>query len=261
MTKVARAPGCYAMGTWEQAIRESGGGYEDPISAKIHRVDWTKFHEDRKQALAASGGQIRLEPWLFSLLVPLLHALGLQGGSLASKLRVLDIGGSFGQYRYRLEELCPKLEIDWTVVETPSTVQEFADLEQPSMRWREAHDISDEPLAYDLTFICGTLPYLPEPFDAIRKYTKVSRFVVLGRVPIVEQAQDHFFLQYVSAQDRMPAFPGRFLSRPQLMQAAMQHANVKSFYVDAPSIALRTESVVPQYFTILLENRSTDTAP
>jgi len=147
MNKVQRAPGCYSINSWEQAIEESGGGYEDPISAHIHRVDWEKYHHERAKFRDAGGGQVRLETWKFTLLVPLLHALGRRGNSLQGKLRVLDVGGSFGQYRDHLADICPKLELDWTVVETPSTVQQFADKERPDMRWREAHQVADEPLA------------------------------------------------------------------------------------------------------------------
>jgi len=96
---------------------------------------------------------------------------------------------------------------------------------------------------------------MPQPYEAVRKYLNNSRFCILGRLPLVERNEDQVFLQYVNDNERMPAFPGRFLSRPLLMQTATQFAHVRSFYLDPPAVALRTGDTIPQYYTILLESR------
>lgn len=246
------------MQSWDQAVAESGGGYEDPVSAQIHRADWERFHNERQASRERNGGQVRLERWHFSLLVPLLHLMGIMGRTMESRLRVLDVGGSFGSYRELTSDVCPKIILDWTVIETPSTVEAFADLERPDLRWRVANSLSDEPGSYDISFICGTLPYVPDPDATLRKFISLSRFTILGRVPLVEQEQDHCYLQYVNENPNMPAYPGRFLARPRLMQTAMRLAAVRSFFVDTPAIPLSTEKVVPTYYTILLENKVTE---
>jgi len=244
-------PGCYAFPSWE-AANALASGFNNEVNARIHLADRVKLLA-KQQALAnVANPQIRLERCFISLIVPLMHILGEDRHDWARPLRVLDYGGSFAAYYEALRSFCPQLQLDWTVVETPSTCAMLAHLGDHALRWSPRVPPGE---SFDVCFISGTLNYLPDVAQTIADCQLVSRWLVPARIPIVEANDDHAYLQVVSSNPLAPTFAGRFLARPGLVAALEKHGEIRFFFEDVPAHALATKEVMPSYYTLGVRRR------
>jgi putative methyltransferase (TIGR04325 family) len=253
-----RHAGVHLMPDWASAVAEAGIGFEDALAAEANLNDREKFLSDRAKAVHARAGAMQLERHAFSLFVPVLQILG--RSMTRQKLRVLDVGGSFGAYRNQLHDLCPELDLDWTVIETKATVEAFKSQETRSLRWRTVDQIREGSEPWDLGFICGTLPYLNDPHAEIQRYLGLCQHLILARVPVVRREEDQPYLQVVHfanhGQPVSRSYAGRFMSEAKLMAAALERGRMLSFFEDPPRTVLVADGIVPTYLTICLERRN-----
>ncbi len=239
------------MPDWATAQAWAGEGFAHELTAQLplHAPPVFRARLAAQDAAVGAPPQVKVPVEHISLLVPLLHLIGQrQDGQLPSRLKVLDIGGSFGAFYFTAQRMCPAVRFDWTVVETPPTVRHLADQQTDALRWADAVD-EQEP--FDLAFICGTLNYLPDPEATLARCLRQCRHLIVARLPLVEANEDLCFLHVVSRQDNVPAYAGRFLSRPRFVQAITRDGQLQMFYEDPPARPLGTAQLKPLYVTVL----------
>lgn len=170
---------------------------------------------------------------------------------ISKPVRVLDVGGSFGMFYFQLKRLCPTLVLDWTIIEKPAFCELFSPQETKEIKWRAE---ADKNQRYDICLISGTLQYLDEPYVALSEYQKISRYTVLAMIAMVESNDDVVFLQYPSNNERFPALPNRFFSRPKLIRTIMENGKIDFFWESPPHMPLSAGGVVPNYYTLIIKN-------
>ena len=113
----------------------------------------------------------------------------------SSPIRVLDIGGSFGEHFFHLQKLMPAHSFDWTVLETEghcSIIPEFL-TSIKGLRF-----ISDPPASdqhFDIALLSSVIQYVDAPYDLLTMALQISDSVIVNRLPLSPYAKDRVAIQ------------------------------------------------------------------
>lgn len=119
-----------------------------------------------------------------------------------SSLSVLDYGGGTGVYAKVMRQLMPSTAFDWSVLESAPVVAACQGIAGAPARF-----VSElPPTPVDVAIISGTLQYLREPWAVLEQVSKVARWIILTRLPVVDGPQDRVTLQIVSPRLSMPVW-------------------------------------------------------
>ena len=93
--------------------------------------------------------------------------LGLSLSIKNNRLSVLDFGGACGVHYFLAKKIFgDTIDLNWTVVETPSMCSKAREFESDELRFFDSIDAAtDDGCKYDLTFISGSLQYVPDPYQ------------------------------------------------------------------------------------------------
>lgn len=105
------------------------------------------------------------------------------GGLAGSSLRVLDVGGFAGQYWALAKSVFPRLELHWTILETPEVADFYLrEVVDGGPRW--IADLRHADIAYDVVVASASLNYLPEPIAFTRSLCRRTQWLLCSRLPL-----------------------------------------------------------------------------
>lgn len=192
-------------------------GWGSPSVAKAQLERWPAFVAELRGTtpLDFANSRVRAEPDLgmHNAVMAYGYVLG-RAAHMRPSVRVLDWGGGLGHYRLLAAALFPDVELDYTCVDLPHTVQAGRSV-QPNVRFTDS-----EPVAlsarYDLVLASSSLHYSENWRDVVRKLARASDgFVYATRLPVVEHARSFVVRQRAYGTE----YCGWFLNRAELIDA------------------------------------------
>jgi putative methyltransferase (TIGR04325 family) len=136
-----------------------------------------------------------------------------------SRTHVVDFGGGLGstyQQTRRFLELADS-KIEWVVVEQEAIAKIGKEsFENSNLQFVASIDQIPE-YKVDLALFSGSLCYLEDPYETIRKIMLRSpKFIVLDRTPFVKSDQDTYGVQFVPASLFRASYPITFFGQKNL---------------------------------------------
>jgi putative methyltransferase (TIGR04325 family) len=110
-------------------------------------------------------------------------------------IRVLDIGGSFGEHFFHLQKLMPEHSFDWTVLETEghcSIIPEFL-TSIKGLRFISEPPASDQH--FDISLLSSVIQYVDAPYDLLTTALQISDSVIVNRLPLSPYSKDKVAIQ------------------------------------------------------------------
>lgn len=144
--------------------------------------------------------------------------------SQKSDLSVVDFGGGNGGYYFRLREFFPKNFFRWSVVETDTIVENFSLLVSGSLEFLKAIPTNKR---FDVAIICGSLQYVTEPYDVLRRLASQTDWIILARVPVQGAQQDKYMVQTVPVHIHEGSMPVTIFSEEKLLSAISSLGHIK----------------------------------
>lgn len=119
-----------------------------------------------------------------------LAAIGLALRKLPSRsVRLLDVGGGWGGDYFQLAQHLPEV-LQWVVVESPTVVSRLQMVEQVPEQLRFESELTTlmpcGEKSEDLIYASGFIQYVPRGLRTVSDFARMSRFLILDRVPLVE---------------------------------------------------------------------------
>ena len=153
-----QSPGTFA--SFEDALTAcTGAGYDDEQIAAV--VLWkTKIYREllKQDFPKLTANQAR-------------QILGASLAITDHRLSVLDFGGACGVHYFLAEKIFGNtVDLNWTVVETPSMCSKAREFESDQLRFLESIDAATaDGRKYDLTFVSGSLQYVSNPYQTLAR--------------------------------------------------------------------------------------------
>jgi len=195
-------------------------GYEDP-----NIVD---SYEDRlREAIA------KHDPESTTLIddrkIRVLAALSLAiQRSTAQDLTLIDVGGGWGGDYFKLCHHFPELT-KWRVIETVAVATRLGRVDRlPSKlsfesEWKES--LRQREQSKYLIYASGFIQYVPEGLSTLADFAQTSRFLILDRVPLVDENRSYVAIQrttrILGGVDS--SYPCWFFSERQFREAVARH--------------------------------------
>ncbi|TXH41577.1 MAG: methyltransferase, TIGR04325 family [Actinobacteria bacterium] len=163
--------------SWTQALAASPGGYP---TTRRPSVPWQA--PDRR---FANDTEVHIMACLSKL-------------GVRHTLRVLDLGGAFGQLAHTVAWVWPQTEIEWTVWELPEVVASAADLAgtHGNLTLHFTDHAPAQPV--DLAVASAVLQYLPEGLARLPGLAGLAKWIVIDRLPLWPLDEDRVAVQHES---------------------------------------------------------------
>lgn len=189
-------------------------GYEDQ---EIVQMYLQQFEKTIKEVWDA--GPIR---FLSNREVRFLNALQFAVSNRAhanSKIKILDFGGaSGGHYRF-VKSIFDKNLGEYVICESPKVAEEFKAFGTSEKYWISNLD-GIESKYFDAVLSSGTIQYLEKPFEVLARMAEVSDYIVLDRLPVVNESKSLVLKQNtVTSNGVRVSYPGWFFSEEELFKA------------------------------------------
>jgi putative methyltransferase (TIGR04325 family) len=149
-------------------------------------------------------------------------------------IRVLDIGGSFGEHFFHLQNLIPEYNFEWTVLETEghcSIIPEF--LTSTQGLWF----ISKPPTGdqfFDIALLSSVIQYVDDPYELLTMALRISDSVIVNRLPLSTCSKDRVAIQRPGLMGSKGSYPVHIFSEA-----------VFTKYLE-PTAEIRSRWMVPQ---------------
>jgi putative methyltransferase (TIGR04325 family) len=169
-------------------------------------------------------------------------------------IRVLDIGGSFGEHFFHLQKLMPEHFFDWTVLETEghcAIIPEFL-TSIKGLRF-----ISEPPAIdqhFDIALLSSVIQYVDSPYDLLTMALQISDSVIINRLPLSPYAKDRVAIQRPGLLGSKGSYPVHIFSETVFTKYLEPIAEIGSrWMVPQDSAVIRFKYIENQGF--LLKSR------
>jgi putative methyltransferase (TIGR04325 family) len=222
-----RFEGNYA--SWPEAQRASQGYDGEQIA---HRVLEAELKVKRGEAADARDG-VTFDAVQFSL--PVMAALARAANERGDDLRVLDIGGAFGNLYRHFRAFGLRTGVSWTVIEQPAYMKPGVEHFQDG-RLRFGTSLEEELAVApaDVVLLSSVLQYLEEPHTLVRRVAAWGPGqVVVDRTPCSALERDVLTVQKVPEEIYRASYPCWILSRRRLLDAFGPRYRLLASFADA----------------------------
>lgn len=204
--------------SYEEAL-EHCTGYENPIIIEkikqytIAHIEQSKHRLDsRSQQLLASFAHI-------------------QAAIPKDEYRILDFGGALGAHYYTFKAfLPPTIRLKWVVLETPpmsaAGTKNFANDELSFITQSDLEYIAAQD-SFDFIIASSFIQHTENPeayFDVIKSFN--TPFILMNRLPLIEQATDILSIQYVEPAIYDASYPAWFLAEKKWLDLIQQEHDI-----------------------------------
>jgi putative methyltransferase (TIGR04325 family) len=189
----------YAPDEWKTRFTHPDvKGWDSDSVANTEEAKWEEFRRDLEGAgpLGFSHEHtdltINREVSFHNVHITYAYVLALTA-HLQTSLSVLDWGGGLGHYYLIGKAVLPDVSLDFHCKEVPSMAAAGQRL-NPEVHWYA--DDSCLERSYDLVMVNGSLQYMEDWKETLRRLAKVTRkYLFLTRVPVVEKGPGFIALQ------------------------------------------------------------------
>ena len=198
------SPGYYApLRSWAEASRCCGQGYQaDSVVDRYRTAALIKeTQNDQKDAV---------DPYAIRQLAALQHVWLSMG--CPNPLRVMDFGGALGSHFHALSAYWPWGPLHWTVIETEAvSTAGQAEFERETTQGHHLRFSAEAKKVLasgiDVVLASCSLQYL-EHWQDMLKLFKVAPWLLLDRVPLINNPTDLIDIQVVPANYTDTRYPG-----------------------------------------------------
>lgn len=222
-----RFEGNYA--SWQDAQRASGGYDGEQI---VQRVLEAELKVKRGEAADARDG-VNFDAPQFSL--PVMAALARAANEHGDGLRVLDVGGAFGNLYRHFRAFGLRSRVSWTVIEQPAYVKAGVEhFQDGHLRFGTSLAAELAAAPADVILLSSVLQYLEDPHALVRHaVARGPGQVVVDRTPCSALARDVLTVQKVPAEICRASYPCWILSRQRLLDAIGPRYRLLASFADA----------------------------
>lgn len=109
--------------------------------------------------------------------------------------KVLDVGGGSGLHFHMLKSNFNKIELDWTILETPEMVKYNRNINYKNLHFTD--DINSiKDINFDLIYLSGVIQYVENPYVFLNKILKLnSEKIIITRTPFQIDKEGFFSIQ------------------------------------------------------------------
>ena len=172
--------------------------YEDALTGchtGYYREDLTKIVALKTQSLIKKNKLINEDIALSNLRY--LFPFSLVESS-ARQISVLDYGGACG-YHYFVANTClsSRFKFQWSVVETPSMVQNARPMGTDELSFFQSlQEVLDKNIEADLIFTSSALQYTVSPLSSLRDLTELgAKYIYITRTPFLDEGEQIITIQ------------------------------------------------------------------
>jgi putative methyltransferase (TIGR04325 family) len=170
---------------------------------------------------------------------------------VTTPIRVLDIGGSFGEHFFHLQTLLPEYSFDWTVLETEghcSIIPEF-------LTSIEGLRFTSEPPAsnqhFDIALLSSVIQYVDVPYDLLTMALQISESVIVNRLPLSPYSEDKVAIQRPGLLGSKGSYPVHIFSETVFTKYLEPIAEIRSrWMVPQDSAVIRFKYIENQGFLL-----------
>jgi putative methyltransferase (TIGR04325 family) len=169
----------------------------------------------------------------------------------SSPIRVLDIGGSFGEHFFHLQKLMPAHSFDWTVLETEghcSIIPEFLKSIK-GLRFISEPPTSDQH--FDIALLSSVIQYVDAPYDLLTMALQISDSVIVNRLPLSPYSEDKVAIQRPGLLGSKGSYPVHIFSETAFTKYLEPIAEIRSrWMVPQDSAVIRFKYIENQGFLL-----------
>jgi putative methyltransferase (TIGR04325 family) len=226
------------VASWSEALEKSSG-YSDP--QLVDRLT-TQFRDD----LAKRYKNISNEKWSTRRCHLVLGWDLSCGNELNSN--IADFGGGNGYMFDWIKSTFPSASPQYTVYELPEIANAYQKIESNLGISFLPNNLFDHTLKLDLTILSCTLQYLENWEQLLILALKISRFVLVMRLPLIESNSDRIFIQQPPRgvyKQSIASWPIRYISRQKFLEIIELHANIVFLLLTLKRLFLSKEDSFP----------------
>lgn len=166
-------------------------------------------------------------------------------------IRVLDIGGSFGEHFFHIQKLMPEHSYDWTVLETKghcAIIPEFL-ASTRGLRFISESPASDQH--FDIALLSSVIQYVDDPYELLTKALQVSDSVIVNRLPLSPYEIDKVAIQRPGLLGSKGSYPVHIFSETAFTKYLEPIAEIRSrWMVPQDSAVIRFKYIENQGFLL-----------
>lgn len=172
-------------------------------------------------------------------------------------IRVLDIGGSFGEHFFHLQKLMPEYCFEWTVLETEghcSILPEFL----ASIKGLQF--ICEPPKSdqhFDIALLSGVLQYVDAPYELLTMALGVSDSMIVNRLPLSPYSKDKVAIQRPGLLGKKGSYPVHIFSETVFTEYLEPIAEIRSRWMVPQDLAVIRFKYIEHQGLLLKPRRNT----
>jgi putative methyltransferase (TIGR04325 family) len=198
--------------SWERALHDCDGYESDSLVSS-----YTQKYLDSKE-----GKNLDLEIChVGDREIRMLNAMqfGLQDAFKdGRKIKVLDFGGAYGNHYPFIKKFLGEKLGSYVICESEAVSNAFNKLETGDLAWiSNLQEIEDD--SFEIVITSCALPYVPNPRDFFQELSRISRWIVMDRMPVFSEKKSVIFKQNaVTSEKERVSYPAWFFSKDELFK-------------------------------------------
>jgi len=159
-----------------------------------------------------------VSPRFMPLSLAMLRCISAKSNSDAKELRILDVGGAFGEYYYWARKVFPELELKWDILETDLLARAARDSEDNPSPINWISSLNKSAPNYDIAILSSVLQYIPDPWSFLEPIAEISGHLIITRFPLTTCGFDEVATQHIRTRGRKISYPTHFLDEELALQ-------------------------------------------
>jgi len=130
----------------------------------------------------------------------------------SNEINVLDFGGACGANYFMFKKILSNCKLNWCVVETSAMCKHAKTLENEELHFYDDIQLASQAGKIDLLFSSGTLMYLTDPREMLKKLTSINaKYIFLTRLSLITGNEDIVTIQQsLLSENGIGKLPGQF---------------------------------------------------
>ena len=227
---------------WESAVSRSSG-YQSPQTINTIEGSDPVIKKTTTQLNFLGSRYLQVASAILS---------GLNPEKLKSEttIRVLDIGGGFGEYFFLLQQNLPNLKFEWLILETPA-LRELAKskhADSSGISWTDA--LNDSSQTFDIVLLSGVIQYVEKPFELIETSMQKAPLLIFNRLPLSTNPHNLVCIQRPGLLETKGSYPVHILSERLFMSYLLARGHIMSrWHVPEDVAVVRFRKIMNQGLT------------
>ena len=169
----------------------------------------------------------------------------------SSLIRVLDIGGSFGEYFFRVKAHFPKRSFEWTVLETKGHCSIIPDFLMSTKNLQFISEFPSKNEHFNIALLSGVVHCVEHPYELVESACSMADSVIVNRLPLSSYSKDKVAIQRPGLLGSKGSYPVHILSETIFLKKLQQIAAIRMrWMVPQDSAVVRFKYIEMQGFLL-----------